>query len=54
MLRITDKKFQYTPSFETDLKKKFAKLLREQRAAAKEKERPQSVVPIMARWGVPK
>ena len=34
MLRITDKGFQYTPSFSTDLKKRFKKMIREQRAAA--------------------
>jgi hypothetical protein len=38
MLRITDKGFQYTPSFSTDLKKRFAKLIREQKAAAAEQQ----------------
>jgi hypothetical protein len=34
MLRVTDKSFQYTPSFETDLKKTFRKINREKREAA--------------------
>ena len=33
MLKITDKSFNYTPSFNTDLKKKFRKLEQERRAA---------------------
>jgi hypothetical protein len=33
MLKITDKSFHYTPSYNTDLKKKFRKLAAEQRAA---------------------
>jgi hypothetical protein len=33
MLKITDKSFHYTPSYNTDLKKKFRKLQAEQRAA---------------------
>jgi len=55
MLRITDKGFHYTPSFNTDLKKRFAKMIREQRAAAAQaaaKPVPpasNSVVPIIAR-----
>jgi len=55
MLRITDKGFQYTPSFNTDLKKRFAKMIREQRIAAAKataKATPpasNSVVPIIAR-----
>jgi hypothetical protein len=54
MLRITDKGFQYTPSFNTDLKKRFAKMFREQRAAAdagKADKAPvsNSVVPIARR-----
>ena len=36
MLRITDKSFQYTPSFSTDLKKRFKKMIREQQRAAAE------------------
>lgn len=36
MLRITDKSFQYTPSFSTDLKKRFKKMIREQERAAAE------------------
>lgn len=33
MIGITDKSFRYTPSFDTDLKKKFRKMARQQRAA---------------------
>lgn len=57
MLRITDKGFQYTPSFNTDLKKRFAKMYREQRAAAEattaKAPASNSVVPI-ARRAMPK
>ena len=56
MLRITDKGFQYTPSFSTDLRKRFKKMMREQqRAAASVKATPaespmsNSVVPIVRR-----
>lgn len=54
MLRITDKGFQYTPSFNTDLKKRFKQIMREQRAAAETakaacKPLPNSVVPIARR-----
>lgn len=34
MIRLTDKSFRYTPSFDTDLKKKFAQIARQQRAAS--------------------
>ena len=34
MLRITDKRFHYTPSYDTDLNKRFKKIIRDQRAAA--------------------
>lgn len=34
MIRITDKSFHYTSSFNTDLAKKFRKLTRDLRAAA--------------------
>lgn len=56
MLRITDKGFQYTPSFNTDLKKRFAKMFREQRAATEAAAKAQasnSVVPL-ARRATPK
>lgn len=33
MLRITDKQFKYTPSYNTNLRARFKKLLQEQRAA---------------------
>ena len=54
MLRITDKGFQYTPSFSTDLKKRFKKMIREQRAAAEAAvkpadPRPASTVVVIAR-----
>ena len=59
MLRITDKGFQYTPSFSTDLKKRFKKMIREQRAAAataKTAEIPasSSVVPMARRSAPPR
>ena len=58
MLRITDKGFQYTPSFNTDLKKRFKQIVREQRAAAEAakaaaKPLPNSVVPMARRSGIP-
>jgi len=34
MIRLTDKSFRYTPSFDTNLKKKFAQIARQQRSAA--------------------
>ena len=56
MLRITDRSFQYTPSFNTDLKKKFRKMAAERRAAeaeaqkqAAEEAAAHSVVPMVAR-----
>ena len=51
MLRITDKGFRYTSSFSTDLKKRFQKMIREQRAAeiAKAKPLPDRVVPMARR-----
>jgi len=33
MLKITDKSFHYTPSFNTDLRKKFRKMEQDRRAA---------------------
>jgi len=33
MLKITDKSFRYTPSYETDLRKKFRKIEQERKAA---------------------
>ena len=33
MLRITDKRFHYIPSYDTDLNKRFKKIIRDQRAA---------------------
>jgi hypothetical protein len=45
MVRITDKAFQYTPSFATDLKKRFRKMeLERKRAQAAAKKPVESVV----------
>lgn len=54
MIRITDKSFRYTNSFNTDLRKKFRKLEQERRAAAAPSSAPEavmsnSVVPMVAR-----
>jgi len=54
MLKITDKSFRYTPSFNTDLRKKFRKLEQERRAAethSKDSDSAigHSVVPMLAR-----
>jgi hypothetical protein len=59
MHRITDKLFCYTPSFNTDLKKKFRKLEQERRAAAagskvSDAAKVGSVVPMIALRSVPK
>ena len=58
MLRLTDKRFQYTPSFSTDLKKRFKKMIRaQQRAAAEAAAKAEaasassSVVPMARRSG---
>lgn len=56
MLRITDKGFQYTPSFSTDLKKRFRKMIRDQQraTAAVAKTKPElrdQVVPLARRKG---
>ena len=61
MLKITDKSFRYTPSFNTDLRKKFKKLEQERRAfeaAARDKDAEaaagNSVVPMLGRRGLTK
>jgi len=59
MLKITDKSFRYTPSFNTDLRKKFRKMEQERRAAeARSREIDpavgNSVVPILARRNLTK
>ena len=59
MIKITDKAFRYTTSFNTDLRKKFRKLAQEQRAAAasstvSEAAMTHSVVSIAARRSMPK
>ena len=59
MIRITDKSFRYTPSFNTDLKKKFRKMEQERRAAEANSKVSEvaivnSVVPMVARRSVQK
>lgn len=59
MIRITDKLFHYTTSFNTDLKKKFRKIEQERRAAVASSKVSEaaivnSVVPMIARRSVPK
>jgi len=60
MIRITDKSFRYTASFDTDLRKKFRNIERQRRAAARSTRVSAaamvgSVVPIVvARRSVPK
>lgn len=59
MIRITDKSFRYTPSFNTDLRKRFRKMEQERRAAearGKDSEAAvgTSVVPMLARRGLTK
>lgn len=47
MPRITDKSFVYTSAVNTDIGKRFRKIIAEQKRAAKEREsKPQSVVPM--------
>ena len=58
MIKITDKSFRYTPSFNTDLGKKFRKLAQEKRAAAARARDSatamgNSVVPLLARRSLP-
>ena len=59
MLKITDKSFRYTPSFNTDLRKKFRKLEQERRAAEAQSRDAEgavshSVVPMLARRSLTK
>ena len=59
MLKITDKSFRYTPSFNTDLRKKFRKLEQERRAAEAQSqdsdaEMDHSVVPMLGRRSLTK
>ena len=53
MNRVTDKSFRYTPSFDTNLKKKFAQIARQQRAAERERSTDvraeHSVLPMVVR-----
>lgn len=62
MPRITDKSFVYTPSFDTDLKKKFRMIIERERRFERERERaekadaaeassPSTVVPIGSHGG---
>ncbi len=52
MIRITDKSFRYTPSFNTDLRKKFRKIEQQRRAA--EASSKASTVAIVHRHGLHK
>ena len=57
MLKITDKSFRYTPSFNTDLRKKFKKMEQDRRAfeasnKISEANLGHSVVPLLARRGM--
>jgi len=59
MLKITDKSFRYTPSFNTDLRKKFRKLEQERRAAEAHSNESDaamdhSVVPMLGRRSLSK
>ena len=58
MIRITDKSFRYTASFNTDLRKKFRKIEQDRRAAANGKASAaaivSTVVPLVARHSAPK
>jgi len=58
MLRITDQSFVYTPSFNTDLRKKFRKMGQERRAAearkAAESAAGTCVVNMAARRSAPR
>ena len=59
MIRITDKSFRYTASFNTDLRKKFRKMEQDRRAAAASSKVSEaamfaSVVPMVARRSAPK
>jgi hypothetical protein len=50
MIKITDKAFRYTPSYETDLRKKFRKMEQDRRAAETRKTAASSsVVAMLAR-----
>ena len=58
MLKITDKSFRYTNSYNTDLKKTFRKIELARRTAAVSKNLSEvakvaTVVPIIARRNVP-
>ena len=44
MKSILDRSFKYTPSTSTDVRKTFAKALREERLKAKQKEEQKQVV----------
>ena len=59
MIRITDKSFRYTPSYNTDLKKTFKKMQQAVRAAATDSKlaetaKAKSVVPTIEWRGAPK
>ena len=47
MIKITDKRFRYTPSFNTDLRKKFRKIEQERRAEEqRQAEKDATVTPL--------
>jgi hypothetical protein len=59
MIRITDKAFRYTTSFNTDLRKKFRQMEQEGRVFAASSKVSEAVVanfvvPMVARSSVPK
>jgi hypothetical protein len=59
MIKITDKSFRYTPSFSTDLRKKFRKMEQQRRAAegrskVAETAIVNAVVPMVARHSAQK
>lgn len=59
MIRITDKTFRYTASYNTDIRKSFRKIEQAGRAAAAsskitESANSNSVVPMVARRNMPK
>jgi len=47
MIKITDKSFRYTTSFNTDLKKKFRQVVQRQRQVAGEKSKTSGVAVIV-------
>ena len=48
MKSIFDSSFEYTPSYETDLRKTFARIRQEQQAHTQEVQQPQTLATIAA------